>query len=111
MQRVRLLHYLIMLSDPALEEALIEVPALCVLAGIKPISDRIHDESTILTLHHVLGKQELEEKIFQTFKEYLGVLILHCIIELFRSRSVAANGWSTEKRQPLRAQLMLASTA
>ena len=37
------------LSDPAMEEALIEVPSMRRFAGIDLISDRIPDETTILT--------------------------------------------------------------
>jgi len=40
-------------------------------AGIDLISDRIPDETTILTFRHLLEENELGEQIFQTVKAYL----------------------------------------
>ena len=37
-------------------------------AGIELISDRIPDETTILTFRHLLEKHGLGEQIFETFK-------------------------------------------
>jgi IS5 family transposase len=42
------------LSDSAMEEALIEVPTMCRFAGIELISDRIPDETTILSFRYLL---------------------------------------------------------
>jgi IS5 family transposase len=47
MQRIHLLQQWYSLSDPAMEEALIEVPTLRRFAGIEVISDRISDVTTI----------------------------------------------------------------
>jgi len=47
--RINLLQRWNSLSDPAMEEALIEVPTMRRFAGIELISDRIPDETTILT--------------------------------------------------------------
>jgi IS5 family transposase len=60
------------LSDPAMEEALIEVPTMRRFAGIDLISDRIPDETTILSIRHLLEKQGLGEQIFETVKAHLS---------------------------------------
>jgi len=49
MMRIHLLQQWYELSDPAMEDALIEVPTMRRFAGIDMISDRIPDETTILT--------------------------------------------------------------
>jgi IS5 family transposase len=54
------------LSDPAMEDALIEVATIRRFAGIDLISDRIPDETTILAFRHLLEKHELGQKIFET---------------------------------------------
>jgi IS5 family transposase len=72
MLRVHLLQQWYSLSDPATEEALIEVPTMRRFAGIKLISDRIPDETTILTFRHLLEKHELGERIFETVKAHLS---------------------------------------
>ncbi len=41
-------------------------------AGIELISDRIPDETTILTFRHLLEKHELGEQIFETVKAHLN---------------------------------------
>ncbi len=63
MLRIHLLQQRYSLSDPAIEDALIEVPTMRRFAGIELISDRIPDETTILTFHHLLEKHELGEQI------------------------------------------------
>jgi IS5 family transposase len=60
------------LSDPAMEEALIEVPTMRRFAGIELISERIPDETTILTFCHLLKKHDLGEQIFETVKAHLS---------------------------------------
>jgi IS5 family transposase len=62
-----------------MEEALIEVLAIRHFAGIELISDRIPDETKILTFSHLLEKDGLGEHIFETVKALLtarGVTIL-----------------------------------
>jgi IS5 family transposase len=49
MLRIHLLQQWYSLSDPAMEETLIEVPTMRRFAGIELISDRIPDETTTLT--------------------------------------------------------------
>jgi transposase, IS5 family len=72
MLRVHLLQQWYSLSDPAMEEALIEVPTMRRFAGIELISDRIPDETTILTFRHLLEKHDLGEQIFETVKAHLS---------------------------------------
>jgi IS5 family transposase len=45
-------------------------------AGIELISDRIPDETTILTFRHLLEKHELGEQIFETVKTHLSARIM-----------------------------------
>jgi IS5 family transposase len=59
------------LSDPAMEDSLIEVPTMQRFAGIDMLSDRIPDETTILAFRHLLGKHNLGEQIFETVKAHL----------------------------------------
>jgi IS5 family transposase len=54
-----------------MEEALIEVPTLRCFAGIDLISDRIPDETTILSFRHLLEKHRLAENIFEPVKAHL----------------------------------------
>ena len=54
-----------------MEEAPIEVPAMHRFADIALISDRIPDETTILTFRHLLEKQGLGEQIFEIAKARL----------------------------------------
>jgi len=72
MLRIHLLQQWYSLSDPAMEDALIEVPTMRRFAGIELISDRIPDETTILTFRHLLEKYELGEQIFETVKGHLN---------------------------------------
>jgi transposase, IS5 family len=65
--RIHLLQQWYSLSDPAME-ALIEVPTMRRFAGIELISDRIPDETTILSFRHLLEKHGLGEQIFDTVK-------------------------------------------
>ncbi|WP_370594806.1 transposase [Synechococcus sp. CBW1002] len=72
MLHIHLLQQWYSLSDPANEEALIEVPTMRHIAGIELISDRIPDETTILTFRHLLEKDGLGEQVFDTVKAHLG---------------------------------------
>ena len=62
------------LSYPAMYESLIEVPSIRSFTGVNAISDRILNESTILTFLHRLEKDKLGEQIFETIKAYLNSL-------------------------------------
>jgi IS5 family transposase len=68
MLRIRLLQQCYSLSDPAMEEALIEVPTMRCFSGI----ELIPDETTILTFRHLLEKHKLGEQIFETDKAHLS---------------------------------------
>ena len=72
MLRIHLLQQWYSLSDPAMEEALIEVPTMRRFSGIELISDRIPDETTILAFRHLLEKHKLGEQIFETVKAHLS---------------------------------------
>jgi IS5 family transposase len=71
MLRVHLMQQWYSLSDPAMEDALIEVPTMRRFAGIDLISERIPDETTILAFRHLLEKHNLGEQIFETVKAHL----------------------------------------
>ena len=47
------------LSDPAIEDALIELATMCHFAGIALITDRIPDETAIPVFRHLLEESNL----------------------------------------------------
>jgi IS5 family transposase len=71
MLRIHLLQQWYDLSDPAMEDALIEVPTMRRFVGIDMISDRIPDKTTILTFRHLLEKHDLGQQIFEVVKAHL----------------------------------------
>jgi transposase, IS5 family len=71
MLRVHLLQQWYDLSDPAMEDALIEVATMRRFAGIALITDRIPDETTILAFRHLLEEKDLGAQIFETVKAHL----------------------------------------
>ena len=71
MLRIHLMQQCYSFSDPGMEEALIELPIMRRFAGIDLISDRIPDETTILTFRHLLEQNEFGGQIFQTVKAHL----------------------------------------
>jgi IS5 family transposase len=71
MLRIHLMQHWYSLSDPAMEDALIEVPTMRRFAGIDWISERIPDETTILAFRHLLEKHDLGQQIFETVKAHL----------------------------------------
>jgi IS5 family transposase len=71
MLRIHLMQQWYSLSDPAMEDALIEVPTMRRFAGIDLVSERIQDETTILAFQHLLEKHNLGEQIFKTVKVHL----------------------------------------
>jgi IS5 family transposase len=72
MLRIHLMQQWYSLSDPAMEDALIELPTMRRFAGIDMLSDRIPDETTILAFRHLLEKNNLGERIFETVKSHLS---------------------------------------
>ncbi len=71
MLRIHLMQQWYSLSDPAMEEVLIEMPSMHRFTGIDLMSDRIPDETTILTFRHLLEKHGLGEQIFESVKAHL----------------------------------------
>jgi IS5 family transposase len=71
MLRIHLLQQWYDLSDPAMEDALIEVATMRRFAGIALITDRIPDETTILAFRHLLEHNDLGEQIFEAVKAHL----------------------------------------
>jgi IS5 family transposase len=71
MLRIHLMQQWYSLSDPAMEDALIEVPVMRRFAGIDIISERIPDETTILAFRHLLENHDLGQRIFETVKAHL----------------------------------------
>jgi IS5 family transposase len=71
MLRIHLMQQWYDLSDPGMEDALIEVPTMRRFAGIDMISDRIPDETTILAFRHLLEKHDLGDQIFEAVKAHL----------------------------------------
>ena len=71
MLRIHLMQQWYSLSDPAMEDALIEVPTMRRFAGIDMVSERIPDETTILAFRHLLEKHNLGKQIFEAVKAHL----------------------------------------
>ena len=71
MLRIHLMQHWYSLSDPAMEDALIEVPTMRRFVGFDLISERIPDETTILAFRHLLEKHDLGQQIFETVKAHL----------------------------------------
>ena len=71
MLRIHLMQEWYSLSNPAMEDALIEDPTMRRFAGIDMLSDLIPDETTILAFRHLLEKHNLGEQIFETVKIHL----------------------------------------
>jgi IS5 family transposase len=69
--RIHLLQQWYDLSDPAMEDALIEVATMRRFAGIALITDGIPDETTIMAFRHLLEQNELGEQIFEAVKAHL----------------------------------------
>jgi len=71
MLRIHLLQQWYDLSDPAMEDALIEVATMRRFAGIALITDRIPDETTILAFRHLLEENDLGRQILEAVKAHL----------------------------------------
>ena len=57
-------------SDPANEDALMQIATMC-FAGIDLISDKISNETTIFSFRHLLEKNKLGNEIFDVVKAHL----------------------------------------
>ncbi|MEK8032246.1 IS5 family transposase [Ideonella sp. DXS29W] len=71
MLRIHFMQQWFCLSDPAMEEALHDMPLLREFAGLGTWDERLPDESTILRFRHVLEKHKLAPQILQTVNELL----------------------------------------
>ena len=70
--RIHFMQQWFTLSDPAMEEALHDMPLFRDFAGLGGWDDRLPDESTILRFRHVLEKHNLAERILSTVNLLLG---------------------------------------
>lgn len=61
MLRIHLLQHLFNYSDPAMEEALYEVPLYCRFVGIDLAVDTVPDETTICKFRHLLERHQLAD--------------------------------------------------
>jgi IS5 family transposase len=64
--RIHFMQHWFTLGDPAMEEALHDVPLFRDFAGLGGWDDRLPDESSTLRLRHVLAKHKLAERILAT---------------------------------------------
>ena len=80
MLRIHFMQQWFNLSDPAMEEALHDVPLFREFAGLGGWSDALPDETTILRFRHLLEKHKLAPKILATVNDVLaakGLLLRH----------------------------------
>jgi len=71
MLRIHFMQQWFNLSDPAMEEALHDVPLFREFAGLEGWAERLPDESTILRFRHVLEQHKLAPLILQTVNALL----------------------------------------
>jgi IS5 family transposase len=71
MLRIHFMQQWFNLSDPAMEDALHDVPLFREFAGLSGWDDRLPDETTILRFRHVLEKHKLAPQILQTINDLL----------------------------------------
>lgn len=72
MLRIHFMQQWFTLSDPAMEEALHDVPLFRDFAGLGGWSERLPDETTILRFRHRLEEHKLAPKILATVNELLA---------------------------------------
>ena len=71
MLRIHFMQQWFTLSDPAMEEALHDVPLFREFSGLDNWTTRLPDESTILRFRHLLEKHKLAERMLVTVNELL----------------------------------------
>ena len=71
MLRIHFMQQWFTLSDPAMEEALHDVPLFRDFAGLGGWDQRLPDESTILRFRHLLEEHQLSAQILATINEQL----------------------------------------
>ena len=72
MLRIHFMQQWSILSDPAMEEALHDVPLFREFAGLDNWNMRLPDESTILRFRHLLEKHELAAQMLETVNALLS---------------------------------------
>ncbi|WP_099046140.1 IS5 family transposase [Paracidovorax avenae] len=72
MLRIHFMQQWFALSDPAMEEALHDMPVFREFAGLGGWDERLPDESTILRFRHLLEKHKLAVQILQTVNDLLS---------------------------------------
>jgi transposase, IS5 family len=72
MLRIHFMQQWFTLSDPAMEEALHDLPLFREFAGLSGWDARLPDETTILRFRHVLEKHQLAPKILKAVNELLS---------------------------------------
>ncbi len=72
MLRIHFMQQWFALSDPAMEEALHDMPVFREFAGLEGWDERLPDESTILRFRHVRDKHKLAGQILQTVNDLLS---------------------------------------
>ena len=71
MLRIHFMQQWFTLSDPAMEEALHDMPLFRDFAGLGSWHDRLPDETTILRFRHLLEKHKLAPEILKTVNDLL----------------------------------------
>jgi IS5 family transposase len=71
MLRIHFMQQWFTLSDPAMEEALHDVPLFRDFAGLGGWTERLPDETTILRFRHLLEKHKLAAEILKTVNDLL----------------------------------------
>lgn len=72
MLRIHFMQQWFALSDPAMEEALNDMPVFREFAGLEGWDERLPDESTILRFRHVLERYKLAAQILQAVNDLLS---------------------------------------
>lgn len=71
MLRIHFMQHWFNLSDPGMEEALYDIPAMRDFAGIDLGNEAAPDETTICKFRHLLEKKNLGERLFHLVNAYL----------------------------------------
>lgn len=72
MLRIHSMQQWFALSEPAMEDALHDMPVFREFAGLEAWDERLPDESTILRFRHVLEKHKLAAQMLQTVNDLLS---------------------------------------
>ena len=71
MLRIHFMQQWFTLSDPAMEEALHDVPLFREFAGLEGMAARLPDETTILRFRHLVERHKLAEQLLATVNDML----------------------------------------